>query len=449
MNKVEQYLLGLGNKKTSKAYKWYLVKYFNVIGKSPNDYIDENKNIKEYQEDVRTFMSWQKRNKIPPRTQVARLTAIRGLFERYDIELKSYFWKRIRKGIGRISTRTIDTIPNREEMRLIIDNSNIMYKAIFLICVSSGMRIGEVLQLKNEDIKERYRGDEKEPYIVEIFVRGETTKTGESRRTYITKEANRYLKEWKKNKEDYFKSFFKEGKNKVVIKKRDKAFDELIFPVTYNPVQKAFVRAVEKAGLGERDGSTSQRRYRIHIHSLRKYFSTELDCKEVIKDALMGHTDNLQKAYKRYTQKKIENFYLNGCYSLLIYEDGNVKKEISELKDNSRESRLDIDILQQKLIKKDKENKEMEKRLIETEMNMEKRFNEKLRVQGEYNQIINDIRRGKIKLPEYEKELIEDWGSVVVSLTDEDWDDYTEDGIEGAFETYTILERIRKKRRKK
>jgi len=64
----------------------------------------------------------------------------------------------------------------------------------------------------------------------------------------------------------------------------------------------------------------------------------------------------------------------------------------------------------------------------------------------------NDILGGLIKLPEYEKELIEDWGSIVVSATDEDWEYYSENGMEKAFETFTILEKLeklQKKRRRK
>ena len=61
----------------------------------------------------------------------------------------------------------------------------------------------------------------------------------------------------------------------------------------------------------------------------------------------------------------------------------------------------------------------------------------------------NDILGGLIKLPEYEKELIEDWGSILVSATDEDWEYYSENGMEGAFETSTILEKLQKKRRRK
>jgi len=61
---------------------------------------------------------------------------------------------------------------------------------------------------------------------------------------------------------------------------------------------------------------------------------------------------------------------------------------------------------------------------------MKTKMDEKFKTQGEYIRIIADIQQEKIKLTEYEKELIEDWGLPVLSATDEDWDDYAENNIE-------------------
>ena len=80
---------------------------------------------------------------------------------------------------------------------------------------------------------------------------------------------------------------------------------------------------------------------------------------------------------------------------------------------------------------------------------MEKKFNEILRRQGQLNQIVNDVRFGKIKLPEYEKELIEDWGSIVITATKEDWDYYTEKGMEEPLQVSTLLEKLMEKKKKR
>jgi len=57
--------------------------------------------------------------------------------------------------------------------------------------------------------------------------------------------------------------------------------------------------------------------------------------------------------------------------------------------------------------------------------------------------LINDISWGKIKLPEYEKVLIEDWESAIITVTKENWEYHTKNDIEEAFEINIILEKLR------
>ena len=79
----------------------------------------------------------------------------------------------------------------------------------------------------------------------------------------------------------------------------------------------------------------------------------------------------------------------------------------------------------------------------ETRKKVKIKMDGKFKAQGEYIRIITDIQQGEIKLTECEKELIEDWGLIILSATDEDWDDYEVNDVVEAFETATILERIR------
>ena len=149
---------------------------------------------------------------------------------------------------------------------------------------------------------------------------------------------------------------------------------------------------------------------------------------EKFMNLVIGHREYMP-SYDMYTIEAIGEDYEKAIPSLMIFTEPTDGKVLDELKKDLEE--------------KDGEIEELKNKLKETEMNMEKRF----RVQGEYNQIISDVRRGKIKLPEYEKELIEDWGSEVTTFTEKDWVEF-EWGTE-PFDTYKILERIRKKRRKK
>ena len=79
----------------------------------------------------------------------------------------------------------------------------------------------------------------------------------------------------------------------------------------------------------------------------------------------------------------------------------------------------------------------------ETRKKVKIKMDGKFKAQGEYIRIITDIQQGEIKLTECEKELVEDWGLIILSATDEDWNDYEVNDVVEAFETATILERIR------
>jgi len=61
---------------------------------------------------------------------------------------------------------------------------------------------------------------------------------------------------------------------------------------------------------------------------------------------------------------------------------------------------------------------------------MKTKMDEKFKTQGEYIRIIADIQQEKIKLTEYEKELIEDWGLPVLYRFSHYIVDYAENNIE-------------------
>src|SRR5579883_1974821 len=84
-------------------------------------------------------------------------------------------------------------------------------QTVVLVAVASGMRIGEIVQLKISDVDFSYKP-------VRIKIRAETTKTRESRETFLTEEAVNSLK-------DYLRRFYdwKEGANNEHLK------DQIIF----------------------------------------------------------------------------------------------------------------------------------------------------------------------------------------------------------------------------
>lgn len=134
-----------------------------------------------------------------------------------------------------------------------------------------------------------------------ITVRGEYTKTGNKRITFMSDEATEALKTWLKQREDYIRSAVKKtnfGNGKV-------ADDPRIFPFVYNTACQSWIRMVKKAGYDEKDLETG--RYKYHIHSLRKFFRSRLALKVPldIVEALMGHEGYLTGVYRRYTAEQL------------------------------------------------------------------------------------------------------------------------------------------------
>ncbi len=148
------------------------------------------------------------------------------------------------------------------------------------------MRIWECLQLKLSDL------DEGSPYRIKI--KGEYSKSGNSRITFISKEAVLFLNEWMKVREDYLKSAI--GKSHLYAKNKE---DERIFPFEENNAYFIWDNALNKAGYMKKDPQTN--RTTLHIHTLRKFFRTRLGAviPVDIVETLMGHEGYLTEVYRK------------------------------------------------------------------------------------------------------------------------------------------------------
>lgn len=435
MDYIEQHLEPYKHKKnTYRNKKIWLKLYFKIIKANPENYFDVDRN---YPNDVRLFVNTinnpnymnKEGRQYAPLTKKQALAHIRyfieGNFTLYDLGkiFPKNFWKRQMGLIKGSKPTTLDRKPTIDELKNLLNHANILYKAIFFTSAASGQRIESILKLEIDDIDFKY-----EP--VKLTIYPDASKSGNPIITFITPECADVIKQWLNVRDSRIKTMInrsekriktmeKNGRNNPIKEKKDET-TKLLFPVKYATVQQAFTRLLNKAGLDKRNVRTTNR-YELHIHSLRKFFISQLkqvpEIPEAIIHILAGQEGYMGVSYDRFDAEDLAGHYKKGIHKLNIYE-GVPKDELEQVKDEIRNE-------------------------------MKTKMNEKFKAQGEYIRIITDIQQGEIKLTEYEKELIEDWGLLVLSATDEDWDDYGENDVEEAFETATILERIRKKRRKK
>jgi len=212
------------------------------------------------------------------------------------------------------------------------------------------MRIDEVLQLIQDDI-------DMDNTPVKINIRGTTTKSGNPRLSFISNEAKEALEEWLKVRDDYLLTSYRRSRNKIskegkklfVVEKRNERLfpklfvvekrNERLFPFTYAPTRKAWINLILKSGFDKKDPTT--KRYRTHIHVLRKYFRTRmaLEIPVDVVEALMGHEGYLTQAYRQYSEEQLGELYNKAVHNVNVFE---IQPDLSginqELDDVKREN---------------------------------------------------------------------------------------------------------------
>jgi integrase len=337
--------------------KQFTKKQFRYIGvplsKKQNDFIEKYfKTKRDYKKDVKKYV--ESLRGTPPKTIKSKVASIKSFLEYYDIELTSKEWKDIKQEIKGSRAVTIDKVPSKEELKKILTHATVKDKALFLTLISSGMRIGEATQITLDDIKE----------LPLIHIRARYTKTSNPRVTFVSPEAKEALEKWLPIRQDYLRVAVKRlncqkpsitGKRpERIIKKID---DNRVFPFNTSTARNMMQRLLRKSGLDERDPSSSY--HTIHIHCLRKYFSSHLNisgCPSDVVEALLGHEEKLMRIYNLYTTQQIKDIYDKYSHAVCVFKDSIIEEQV-----NTLYSKLD---------QKDQEIQHLQKRLDEMNQTM-------------------------------------------------------------------------------
>jgi len=311
---------------------------------------------RDYKKDIDAFLvAFAKR---PPKTIQLKLAALKMFLLENEIELPQKFWRRIRRRIKGSRALTLDKVPSNLELRKLIMHMPVQGKALFLLLSSSGMRIGEALQLKLSDVNVNLN-----PIRVEI--RGEYTKTGNSRVAFTSRETKEALEEWFKLREQYIMSAH--GKSHLYLKKKAEE-DDRLFPFEDSTAYMIWRNALSRAEMSERDKNTNRRK--LHPHVLRKFFRTRLGSVipvDVV-EALMGHEGYLTEVYRRYSMEDLAKFYLQGESALLVFtEAGEVTRLRQEVEESKEQLQTLVNTLATKSIRLEEENQDLRHRSQMTE----------------------------------------------------------------------------------
>ena len=259
---IEDFIKRYPSKKTQSTYKTALRNFLESLFGTRDFSVAEDYFIsnRDYEADLETF--FEHISTKPPLTIRTFLAAIKGFLEHNDVELKQKYWKGLTRRIRGKRARTRDRIPSNKELRQMMSFMDAKGRALFLLLSSSGMRIGEALKLKLTDIDLLSNP-------VKIEIRGETTKSGDPRYTFISSEAKEALKLWLKIRSKYIKTAV--GRSHLNPKSE---YDKRIFPFELSVAYSMWNTALDNLGLDKRDSSTNRRK--LHPHVLRKFFRTRM-----------------------------------------------------------------------------------------------------------------------------------------------------------------------------
>lgn len=223
----------------------------------------------------------------------------------------------------------------KEMLVRLLRNLTPKLQTVVLVAVATGMRIGEIVQLRIADVDFSYKP-------VKIKIRAETTKTRESRETFLTEEAANSLK-------DYLRRFYgwKEGANNEHLN------DQIIFGRTslgsvskkpvkdkthsaVNLLQKMLFHQITK--ISDLSKNNENGRKAIHFHAFRKYFRTVVGnaCGRDFAEAMIGHKFYLSTYYNLSEAHKKE-LYLKAEPYLTMSDYSKVDKTLQEMSDRQKE----------------------------------------------------------------------------------------------------------------
>lgn len=280
---------------TKKTYLKGLVKF--VVYKqiqNLDSFINEVRQKQNQNEIVKDFGVYLAGKNLAPKTVAAWLSSLKkffsanGLTVNVDIPLK-------------IFNVHEDILPNKEDLKKILLEVDLRMKVIITILASSGIRVGELHNLRLGDI-------DLSKEIPSVKIKGIGAKERKSRITFISIEAKNFLQEYLNQRKSLGEEL---NENSPVIAREDGK------PMSYQNIhyllEKVFRKYSKKVG----------KRYSLHAHCLRKWFKTQLISGGVpapIVDRLTGHSRYLANEYELYTEDQLREWYSKGMKHVTILE---------------------------------------------------------------------------------------------------------------------------------
>jgi integrase len=291
-----------------------------------SQYLDEIEKGRDFLLDVKKFISFAIDSGYSPGFINVEFVKIRVFFKAMSPKclISSDDLKGMKGLLPKNKAVTQDDILTKEQTKIVLDHLSLHGRAIALFLMSTGARIGETCQLKMSDINL-----EADP--PEVNIRNEYTKGGIGGRVmWFSYEARDVIREW--HKERLTKR--KHGPDHAY-------FDKVsVFNIDEPGLQRMWNISLRRADgncvppiLAKRDPSSKMRIHVYHVHTLRKFFITNMQLggvPDIYWQTWVAHTGYLGGSYSRPSNATLREVYKKYMPLVTIQELSSGQKDTEE-----------------------------------------------------------------------------------------------------------------------
>lgn len=340
-----------------RAYKLHLVRYFEKMGiKDVDNYVKDTramipenkiKYLDALEKDLKNY--WKQLNQeATGKTPYIWLSAIKMfLMHNKTFELDNVYSAMQKNGHGNYTVTGTKT-PTREQLLKIFSYADPESKALFVFQLTSGQRIGQVVNTTFHNAGIKY-DEEGKKYILPkelLRITYPTSKPKVKIKTRITPEAKKILQEYLDQRDKFIEIRKKRGEYR---RKQDLDMNRL-FCMNVSTANCMWTTMVKNAGLYELDPDTKKPYFGTHC--LRRFFLTHFGDHEW-GDFFAGHITARNIEYRQHSdnEEKLDEEYM---------------KHIGDLNVFSTQSE-DVKTLNEKMVEKDKQIDDMKKKIDDWE----------------------------------------------------------------------------------
>ena len=323
------FLNSIKSKATKHHYLVYLQKYLEFANcKTINDLMVKFNDQKDIERKVIHFIIQLKEEGKNFRSIRNYLTPIISFYKINDIMLNS---KKINKFMPTETRAKKNRGYEHEEVRKLLDITDERMRAVILLLVSCGCRIGAIPTLHVRDIE--ISGD---VYKITIY-----ENDAEEYFSFITKEAYDAIQSYLQMRERFGEKL---SPDSLLIREQFDIRDPFAItspkPVVARTLSNKIAQLAERAGIrektilkeGQKPGSF--RKSIPQVHGLRKAFSTfALNSKmDIIKRRMLeGHSVGIDEHYCKPSEEDLQEEYMKAADNLTINEENRLKRKVEML----------------------------------------------------------------------------------------------------------------------